>query len=67
MCVPVEEVTWKATLTSNAAQQETEQTVQRAKREAALVSSYTLDPGFPGGLVVKNPPARAGDIRHEGS
>ena len=43
MCVPVEEVTWKATLTSSAAQQETEQTIQRAKTEAALVSSYTLD------------------------
>ena len=32
-------------------------------------SSFLLHvrPGFPGGLVVKTPPARAGDIRHEGS
>ena len=49
------------------AQQESKQTMQSAKRGAALVSSYTPDPGFPGSLVGKNPPARAGNVRDEGS
>ena len=49
------------------AQQESEQTVQSTKRGEALVSSYTSDPGFPGSLVGKNPPARAGNVRDAGS
>ena len=41
----------------------------RAESQERSGSSFLLHvrPGFPGSLVVKNPPARAGDIRHEGS